>query len=154
MDAINERKALAARLAQHERERVLGRLAATVAHQVRNPLGGTHRPTANIARKWSGPVSGWANPLPKPPEPVEVMWAAAESGSMQQQKPMATAAPAARRGRIVRFARQVNVNLISTYSRATGNADFSRFNLKVRRTVALDCAEQDQYMWALRLFRL
>jgi signal transduction histidine kinase len=40
IDAINEREALAARLAQRERESVLGRLAATVAHEVRNPLGG------------------------------------------------------------------------------------------------------------------
>ena len=35
-----EREALAARLAERERESVLGRLAATVAHEVRNPLGG------------------------------------------------------------------------------------------------------------------
>jgi signal transduction histidine kinase len=40
VDAIKERKALAARLEQRERESVLGRLAATVAHEVRNPLGG------------------------------------------------------------------------------------------------------------------
>jgi two-component system, OmpR family, sensor kinase len=38
--AISEREALAAALAQRERESVLGRLAATVAHEVRNPLGG------------------------------------------------------------------------------------------------------------------
>ncbi len=31
---------MAARLAQRERESMLGRLAATVAHEVRNPLGG------------------------------------------------------------------------------------------------------------------
>ena len=31
---------MAARLAERERESVLGRLAATVAHEVRNPLGG------------------------------------------------------------------------------------------------------------------
>jgi two-component system, OmpR family, sensor kinase len=40
IDAIGEREALAARLAQREQESVLGRLAATVAHEVRNPLGG------------------------------------------------------------------------------------------------------------------
>ena len=40
VDAIDEREALAARLAQRERDSVLGRLAATVAHEVRNPLGG------------------------------------------------------------------------------------------------------------------
>jgi len=40
IDAIDEREVLAARLAQRERDSVLGRLAATVAHEVRNPLGG------------------------------------------------------------------------------------------------------------------
>jgi signal transduction histidine kinase len=40
VDALEEREAMAARLAQRERESVLGRLAATVAHEVRNPLGG------------------------------------------------------------------------------------------------------------------
>jgi signal transduction histidine kinase len=40
VDAFREREALAARLAERERESVLGRLAATVAHEVRNPLGG------------------------------------------------------------------------------------------------------------------
>jgi two-component system, OmpR family, sensor kinase len=39
-DALGEREALAARLAERERESVLGRLAATLAHEVRNPLGG------------------------------------------------------------------------------------------------------------------
>jgi two-component system OmpR family sensor kinase len=39
VDALGEREAMAARLAQRERESVLGRLAATVAHEVRNPLG-------------------------------------------------------------------------------------------------------------------
>src|ERR1700733_10817110 len=41
VDALGEREAMAVRLAQRERESVLGRLAATVAHEVRNPLGGT-----------------------------------------------------------------------------------------------------------------
>ena len=40
VDAQGEREAMAIRLAQRERESVLGRLAATVAHEVRNPLGG------------------------------------------------------------------------------------------------------------------
>jgi two-component system OmpR family sensor kinase len=40
IDALDEREALAARLAERERESILGRLAATVAHEVRNPLGG------------------------------------------------------------------------------------------------------------------
>ncbi len=40
IDALQEREALAARLAERERESVLGRLAATLAHEVRNPLGG------------------------------------------------------------------------------------------------------------------
>jgi signal transduction histidine kinase len=40
IDALDEREALTARLAERERESVLGRLAATVAHEVRNPLGG------------------------------------------------------------------------------------------------------------------
>lgn len=38
--AIGGREALAAKLAQRERESVLGRLAATIAHEVRNPLSG------------------------------------------------------------------------------------------------------------------
>jgi signal transduction histidine kinase len=38
--ALGEREALAAKLAERERESVLGRLAATLAHEVRNPLGG------------------------------------------------------------------------------------------------------------------
>ena len=40
VEALAEREAMAVRLAQRERESVLGRLAATVAHEVRNPLGG------------------------------------------------------------------------------------------------------------------
>jgi signal transduction histidine kinase len=40
IEALGEREALAARLAERERESVLGRLAATLAHEVRNPLGG------------------------------------------------------------------------------------------------------------------
>src|SRR6202012_3818993 len=38
--ALQEREALAQRLSQREREGMLGRLAATLAHEVRNPLGG------------------------------------------------------------------------------------------------------------------
>jgi two-component system, OmpR family, sensor kinase len=51
VDAISEREALAAALAQRERESVLGRLAATVAHEVRNPLGGMAT-ALNTARKF------------------------------------------------------------------------------------------------------
>jgi two-component system, OmpR family, sensor kinase len=40
IDALGEREALAVRLAERERESVLGRLAAALAHEVRNPLGG------------------------------------------------------------------------------------------------------------------
>ena len=49
--AIGEREALAATLAQRERESVLGRLAATVAHEVRNPLGGMST-ALNTVRKY------------------------------------------------------------------------------------------------------
>ena len=38
--AVREREELAARIAEAERMTVLGRLAATIAHEVRNPLGG------------------------------------------------------------------------------------------------------------------
>ncbi len=48
--AFLEREALAASLAQRERESMLGRLAATVAHEVRNPLGG-------MSRRWIQPAS-------------------------------------------------------------------------------------------------
>ena len=49
--AIDEREALAARLAQRERDSVLGRLAATIAHEVRNPLGGMST-ALNTVRKF------------------------------------------------------------------------------------------------------
>jgi signal transduction histidine kinase len=51
VDAISERESLAAKLAQRERESVLGRLAATVAHEVRNPLGGMST-ALNTVRKF------------------------------------------------------------------------------------------------------
>jgi signal transduction histidine kinase len=51
VDAIDEREALAARLAQRERDSVLGRLAATIAHEVRNPLGGMST-ALNTVRKF------------------------------------------------------------------------------------------------------
>jgi signal transduction histidine kinase len=51
VDAIGERETLATRLAQRERESVLGRLAATVAHEVRNPLGGMST-ALNTVRKF------------------------------------------------------------------------------------------------------
>jgi signal transduction histidine kinase len=40
IDAVRERRELDAHLAAQERAALLGRLAATVAHEVRNPLGG------------------------------------------------------------------------------------------------------------------
>jgi two-component system, OmpR family, sensor kinase len=48
---MSEREELAATLAQRERESVLGRLAATVAHEVRNPLGGMST-ALNTVRKY------------------------------------------------------------------------------------------------------
>jgi signal transduction histidine kinase len=51
VDAISRQEALAATLAQRERESVLGRLAATVAHEVRNPLGGMST-ALNTVRKF------------------------------------------------------------------------------------------------------
>lgn len=49
--ALGEREALTARLAERERESVLGRLAATVAHEVHNPLGGIST-AVNTVRKY------------------------------------------------------------------------------------------------------
>ena len=51
VDALSEREAMALRLAQRERESMLGRLAATVAHEVRNPLGGMST-ALNTVRKF------------------------------------------------------------------------------------------------------
>jgi signal transduction histidine kinase len=51
VDALGEREAMALRLAQRERESMLGRLAATVAHEVRNPLGGMST-ALNTVRKF------------------------------------------------------------------------------------------------------
>ncbi len=51
VDALGEREVLAARLAERERESLLGRLAATVAHEVRNPLGGMST-ALNTVRKF------------------------------------------------------------------------------------------------------
>ncbi len=53
IDALGEREALAARLAERERESVLGRLAATLAHEVRNPLGGMTT-ALDTVRKYGG----------------------------------------------------------------------------------------------------
>jgi signal transduction histidine kinase len=49
--ALRERETLAATLAERERESVLGRLAATVAHEVHNPLGGMST-ALNTVRKF------------------------------------------------------------------------------------------------------
>jgi len=51
VSALEEREAMAARLAERERESVLGRLAATVAHEVHNPLGGIAT-AVNTVRKF------------------------------------------------------------------------------------------------------
>ena len=53
-----EREAMAARLAQRERESVLGRLAATVAHEVRNPLGGMSTALDTVRKFGDDPESG------------------------------------------------------------------------------------------------
>jgi two-component system, OmpR family, sensor kinase len=53
INALGEREALAARLAERERESVLGRLAATLAHEVRNPLGGMAT-ALDTVRKFGG----------------------------------------------------------------------------------------------------
>lgn len=50
-DALDEREALSSRLAERERDSVLGRLAATIAHEVRNPLGGMST-ALNTVRKF------------------------------------------------------------------------------------------------------
>jgi signal transduction histidine kinase len=49
--ALRERETMAATLAERERESVLGRLAATVAHEVHNPLGGMST-ALNTVRKF------------------------------------------------------------------------------------------------------
>jgi signal transduction histidine kinase len=56
VDAFREREALAASLAVREREGVLGRLAATVAHEVRNPLGGMSTALDTVRKFGDAPV--------------------------------------------------------------------------------------------------
>ena len=48
--ATQEREALLKHLADREREAVLGRLAATIAHEVRNPLGGMRAAVGTLKR--------------------------------------------------------------------------------------------------------
>ena len=48
--ATHEREALLKHLADREREAVLGRLAATIAHEVRNPLGGMRAAVGTLKR--------------------------------------------------------------------------------------------------------
>jgi two-component system OmpR family sensor kinase len=62
VQAVREREALTARLAERERESVLGRLAATVAHEVRNPLGGMAT-ALDTVRKFGGDPQIRANGL-------------------------------------------------------------------------------------------
>jgi two-component system, OmpR family, sensor kinase len=62
IEAISERELLAVKLAQRERESVLGRLAATVAHEVRNPLGGMTT-ALNTVRKFGNDLDTRAKGL-------------------------------------------------------------------------------------------
>ncbi len=48
--ATHEREALLSHLADQERDAVLGRLAATIAHEVRNPLGGMRTAISTLKR--------------------------------------------------------------------------------------------------------
>ncbi|TKT82527.1 HAMP domain-containing sensor histidine kinase [Aquamicrobium sp. LC103] len=48
--AAHEREALLSHLAGQEREAVLGRLTATIAHEVRNPLGGMRTAVSTLKR--------------------------------------------------------------------------------------------------------
>ncbi len=50
VDGVRERERLAARLAEQEQGAALGRLAATIAHEVRNPLGGLATAVSTLRR--------------------------------------------------------------------------------------------------------
>lgn len=50
VDGVRERERLAAELAERDQAAALGRLAATVAHEVRNPLGGLATAVSTLRR--------------------------------------------------------------------------------------------------------
>jgi len=50
IDALNERERLRADIAERSRNAALGRLAATMAHEVRNPLGGLHTAVSTLRK--------------------------------------------------------------------------------------------------------
>ncbi len=50
VDGVRERERLAAELAEREQAAALGRLAATIAHEVRNPLGGLATAVSTLRR--------------------------------------------------------------------------------------------------------
>lgn len=55
-DGLRERERLAAELAERERAAALGRLAATVAHEVRNPLAGLATAVSTLRRFGADPA--------------------------------------------------------------------------------------------------
>lgn len=54
-DAVNERQALGARLAQKQKAAVIGKLASGLAHEVNNPLGGLFNAVAMIREHGEDP---------------------------------------------------------------------------------------------------
>jgi two-component system OmpR family sensor kinase len=50
IDALNDRERLRADIAERGRNAALGRLAATMAHEVRNPLGGLHTAVSTLRK--------------------------------------------------------------------------------------------------------
>ena len=54
-DAVNERQALSARLAQKQKAAVIGKLASGLAHEVNNPLGGLFNAVAMIREHGDDP---------------------------------------------------------------------------------------------------
>jgi signal transduction histidine kinase len=54
-DAVNEREALSARLAQKQKAAVIGKLASGLAHEVNNPLGGLFNAVAMIREHGDDP---------------------------------------------------------------------------------------------------
>ena len=55
-DAVRERERLAGELAEQEQAAALGRLAATIAHEVRNPLGGLATAVSTLRRFGDDPA--------------------------------------------------------------------------------------------------